>query len=293
MKSTSIVLATDLSDAARSAAVWARDMGTRTGLPVIAVHVVELGFDNWVHGRYQIHVDDEMRRKAEDEVAEWYRQATGEPASKAEVHVGHAVHQLVEAARAYDAAMLVVAATGKSSFTRTVVGSRVQQLISMPPCPVVVVDPISFTLTGAPRIAAAVDFAPTTPEVVGVAGSLATMSDSALILAHIFQPPRMLGGIDLMSTEQVAETMSGAEQELATIAGAQLPGLEIETAVRAGDPAPGLVELCRAERIDILVLGHTGHSPSARELLGSTPRKLIGNQPCTLVIAPTPRGGQG
>ena len=40
MKSSSIVLATDLSDAAKGAAVWARDMGTRTGLPVIVLHVV-------------------------------------------------------------------------------------------------------------------------------------------------------------------------------------------------------------------------------------------------------------
>lgn len=289
MKSTSILLATDLSDNAKSAAIWARDMGTRTGLPVIVVHVVELGFDNWVHGRYQVEVDDEMRKAAQHEVAEWYLAATGEPAGQVELHVGHTVHELSAAARAYDAAMLVMAPTGKSSFTRTVVGSRVQQLVALPPCPVVVVDPISFTLTDAPRIAAAVDFAPTVPEVVGVAGSLATMSESGLTLAHVFQTPRMLGGVDLLDTEQVADLMGGAEAELKAIASAQLPGLEVETAVRVGDPAKGLVEFCRAERIDILVLGHTGHWPSARELLGSTPRKLLGNQPCTLVIAPTPR----
>lgn len=289
MKSTSIVLATDLSDSARGAAIWARDMGTRTGLPVIVVHVVELGFDNWVHGRYRIEVDAQMRKAATQAVSDWYRDATGEPAAQVEVHVGHAVHELTAAARAYDAALLVMASTGKSTFTRTVVGSRVQQMVAMPPCPVVVVDPISFTLTDTPRIAAAVDFAPTVPEVVAVAGSLATMSGTGLRLAHVFQTPRMLGGVELMTTEQVAELMIGAEAELGAIAGSQLPGLEVEALVRAGNPATGLVELCRDERIDILVLGHTGHWPSARELLGSTPRKLLGNQPCTLVIAPTPR----
>lgn len=289
MKSTSIVLATDLSDSAKSAAIWARDMGTRTGLPVIVVHVVELGIDNWMHGRYRIEVDEDMRKQVLTRMSDWYREATGEPASQVEVHVGHTVRELTAAANTYDAAMLVMASTGKSSFTRTVIGSRVQQLVALPPCPVVVVDPISFTLTDAPRIAAAVDFAPTVPEVVGVAGSLATMSGTGLTLTHVFQAPRMMGAIDLLDTEQVAELMGGAEAELEAIAAAQLPGLEVEVAVRSGDPATGLVEFCRAERIDILVLGHTGHWPSARELLGSTPRKLLGNQPCTLIIAPTPR----
>ncbi len=289
MKSSSIVLATDLSEAAKSAAVWARDMATRTGMPVIAVHVVEIGFDNWLHGRYEIAVDDEMRAAAEKRVAEWYADATGEPAHQVEVHVGHAVHELTEAAKTYDAAMLVMASTGKGSFTRTMVGSRVQQIVSMPPCPVVIVDPISFTLTDTPRIAAAIDFAPSTAEVVGVAGSLAAMSGTGLTLAHIFQTPRMLGVVELLSVEQAAEVMGGAEAELQAIAEARLPGVETTVAVRAGEPETGLVEFCRAERIDVLVLGHTGHWHSARELLGSTPRKLLSNQPCTLVIAPPPR----
>lgn len=290
MKSTSIVLATDLSDSARSAAIWARDMGTRTGLPIIVVHVIELGFDNWLHGRYDINIDEDMRATANQRVSDWYTAATGEPAGRVELHVGHTVHELTAAARKYDAAMLVMAPTGKSSFTRTIIGSRVQQIVAMPPCPVVVVDPISFTLDDDPRIAAAVDFAPTTPEVVGVAGSLATMSGTGLTLAHIFQTPRMLGAIDLVTPEQAAAMMAGASAELKAIAETQVPGLETEVAVRAGDPARGLVEFCRSERVDILVLGHTGHWPSARELLGSTPRKLLGNQPCTLVIAPTPKG---
>lgn len=290
MKSTTIVLATDLSDGARSAAVWARDMGTRTGLPVIVTHIVELGFDSWVHGKYQIADDAGMRRTAEQGVSKWYQEATGEPPAQVEIRIGHAVHELVAVAKQYEAAMLVMAPTGKSTFTRTVVGSRVQQLIAMPPCPVVIVDPISFTLDSAPRIAAAVDFSPSTPEVVGIAGSLATMAKSPLILAHVFEPPRMFGGVDLLSAEQTAEMMSAAEAELTTVAKTQLPGMDlVETRVMVGEPARCLVELSRNERIDILVLGHTGHWPTARELLGSCPRKLVGNQPCTLIIAPTPR----
>lgn len=289
MKSTSIVVATDLSDGARSAAIWARDMGTRTGLPIIVAHIIELGFDNWLHGRYDVHVDAAQRAKAEETVSAWYQDATGEPPSEVIVRVGHVIHELTDIAESYDTAMLVMAATGKSTFARTVVGSRVQQVISMPPCPVAVVDPISFTLTDAPRIAAAVDFAPTTPEVVGVAGSVATMAKSPLFLVHAYQSPRMFGAIELLTPEQSAELMTAAEAELNSVAGTLLPGLEVEAKVVGGQSDRALVEFCRNERIDILVLGHTGHWPSARALLGSTPRKLVGNQPCTLIIAPTPR----
>ncbi|MCA9539997.1 MAG: universal stress protein [Myxococcales bacterium] len=291
MHATSIILATDLSDAARSAAIWARDMGTRTGLPVIVAHVVELGFDNWIHGRYQINFDEAMTTRARAEVADWYASATGDPPGTVELRVGHCYHELVAIAAKYDAGMLVMSATGKSAFARTIVGSRVLQMLSMPPCPVVVVDPISFTVNRSPRIAAAVDFSKATPEVVSVAGSLADISQGTLSLVHAFQPPKapVLAGVEFLTASETADLMEAAEAEMRQVAGEHLPGFEgVQSDVITGAVAHALIDFVRQRRIDMLVLGHTGHWPSPREVLGSTVRRLVGNQPCTLVIAPVP-----
>lgn len=292
MKTTSIVLATDLSDGAKAAAVWARDMGTLTGLPVIVAHVIELGLDNWLHGRYQIAFDDDHKAAAVQSVSAWYEATTGEPPGQVEVPVGHAVQELANLCERYDAGLMVIATTGKGGLARAVLGSRVQQLIAMPPCPVAVVDPVSFTLQEAPRIAAAVDFSPATPEVLSVAGSLAQMAGAPLRLVHAYDPPTVaaLPGVDLLTPAENAQLMEAAELELKTIADAQLPELEVHCQVVGGSPATALIEYVREARIDVLVMGHTGHWPGPAELLGSTPRRLIREQPCTLVVAPVPRG---
>lgn len=292
MKTTSIVLATDLSDGAKAAAIWARDLGARTGLPIIVAHVVELGLDNWLHGRYQIAFDADRKAAAEANVTRWYQAVTGEPPGQVEVPVGHAVQELANLCERYEAALMVMARTSKGGLSRVVLGSRVQQLIAMPPCPVAVVDPVSFTLTDTPRIAAAVDFSPATAEVVDVAGSLAQMASAPLRLVHAYNPPTLaaLPGVDLLTPAENAELMEAAEGELKAVAGARVPELEVICDVAGGTPAGALLEYARAERIDILVMGHTGHWPSPAELLGSTPRRLIREMPCTLVVTPVPRG---
>ncbi|MCB9527369.1 MAG: universal stress protein [Myxococcales bacterium] len=276
MKAGPIVLATDLTDGSCGAAIWARDMSTRTGLPVVVVHVVELGFDNWLHGKYQIADDAEMHATAVHEVRAWYEGVAGRLPEEVEVKVGHAVTELRAIPVRLGASMLVMAASAKSALTRVVVGSRVQQIIAEPTVPVVIVDAESYTVESAPRVVAAVDFSPTTDEVVAVAGTFARLAQGSLTLAHVVEG------------EGEAKPDADCEARLAALAERVLPGfLHVDSAVLHGPPARALEALAREGEVDVMVLGHTGHAPSARALLGSTPRKLSAHPPCTLVIAPT------
>lgn len=291
MRAGPIVLATDLHDGAQSAAIWARDMSHRTGLPVVVVHIVELGFDNWLHGKYQIHDNDEMRAEAMAEVTAWHEGATGGRAEEAEVRVGHVVTELRKAATEHAASMLVMAATAKGALTRFVVGSRVQQLIDDPPVPVVIVHPDHQTAETPPQVVAAVDFSSATDEVVAVAGTLAQLSQGTLTLAYALERPAGLRRKPEAWEARKAQLEQDAHHELDAVTDRVLPGVaDIGHAVLDGDPAEALDAYARESKADILVLGHSGHAPTtARALLGSTPRKLTGDQPCTLIIAPVPR----
>ena len=289
MKAGPIVLATDLTDGSLGAAIWARDMSVRTGLPVIAVHIVELGFDNWLHGKYQIASDAEMQAEALREVLAWYGNATQHRPEEVVVRVGHAVTELRATATALSASMLVMAGSGTSALTRVVVGSRVQQIIAEPPVPVVIVDAESYTVESAPRVVAAVDFSPTADEVVAVAGTIARLAQGQLTLAYALEKPPALRR---KNTEGLAaqhqEVAIAAQTELKALAERVLPGFaHVDTTVLHGPPVRALEDFVRDSEVDILVLGHTGHAPSMGALLGSTPRKLSAHPPCTLIIAPT------
>lgn len=290
-----IVLATDLDDGAVGAAIWARDMSHRTGQPVVVVHVVELGFDNWLHGKYQIHDNDEMRAEAMAEVTAWHEQATGGRAEEAEVRVGHVVTELRKVAAEHNASMLVLAATAKGALTRLVVGSRVQQLIEDPPVPVVVVHPEHHTVVEPPKVVAAVDFSRATDEVVAIGGTLAKLASGELTLAYALEKPAGLRRKPEAWEARKAQLEEAAHRELDQLSDRVLPGYApIGHAVLDGSPADALCAYARETGVDILVLGHSGHAPSAaRALLGSTPRKLTGEQPCTLIIAPVPAAGEG
>jgi nucleotide-binding universal stress UspA family protein len=52
---------------------------------------------------------------------------------------GHPVRDIVNLAKALDADLLVIGATGHSAFYERMIGSRADRLVQLAPCPVLVV----------------------------------------------------------------------------------------------------------------------------------------------------------
>ncbi len=64
-------------------------------------------------------------------------------------------------------------------------------------------------------------------------------------------------------------------------------GTEVETHVRAGDPAQALIEVAEAEGADLIVVGSKGLSSPTRFLLGSVPSKVVHHAPCHVLVVRT------
>ena len=159
MHGSTIVVATDLSDHAGSAARWAADVGRLTGLPVVVAHVVEMGLDTSPWRRYAVALDTAKAEAAESEVARWFEAQTGERPSGVEVRVGACVPTLEAIARESRAGLMVVSRTGKGALSRALLGSRVQRLATRPPCPLAVVNPLEERVEKDRfRVGAATDF---------------------------------------------------------------------------------------------------------------------------------------
>jgi len=123
----SIICGMDSSESAKRAARVARDLGSRLGLRLVFVHVVEAGspdekIDAFA-GRLQ-HLSEACTDV--DCGASWL------------VDVGHPVDRLIAAASDEEAAFIVVGSTGPRS---SLLGSISAEVSRRAPCPVVIVPP--------------------------------------------------------------------------------------------------------------------------------------------------------
>lgn len=136
----SILLATDGSEGSDAALQHALAVAASTGATLHAVSIVETrtAYDNAIVDpdvvRENLRSD---ARAAVDAVADAAADAGVE--CRTDVFEGPPPERLLEAVDAVDADLVVVGATGRSSFKRLVLGSTAEHLLAESPVPVIVV----------------------------------------------------------------------------------------------------------------------------------------------------------
>lgn len=61
-------------------------------------------------------------------------------------------------------------------------------------------------------------------------------------------------------------------------------GVEITTTILVGHPAKALINHAGKTHVDLLVIGHSGHSGWWASLLGDTAYKLVRTAPCSVLL---------
>ncbi|MBW1917333.1 MAG: universal stress protein [Deltaproteobacteria bacterium] len=93
---------------------------------------------------------------------------------------------------------------------------------------------------------------------------------------------RITGGQSLSALlAEPCERALGQAQKLAETEGAQ-----ISTACMVGEPYEEIVDLAEREKVDLIVMGRSGHSFLARTLIGSNTRRVIGYSPVHVLVVP-------
>ena len=60
--------------------------------------------------------------------------------------------------------------------------------------------------------------------------------------------------------------------------------VQIQAEKRVGHPAQGLVQYAKDAEIDVLFLGHSGHSRLWGTFLATTADKVVGHAPCSVFV---------
>jgi nucleotide-binding universal stress UspA family protein len=144
-------------------------------------------------------------------------------------------------------------------------------------------------VTSARPVISAVDSGDEAQHAVRAAAWLARALGIPLVLAHVFDPmaipayPRsdMLRR-SISDADVEREARLAARRLLGGTAGS-VTGVEVETALQDGRPAPGLRRLAAERRAALLVSGTAARSGIDRILIGSVASELAAHAPCPLV----------
>jgi len=105
-----------------------------------------------------------------------------------------------------------------------------------------------------------------------------------LSIIFIEELPRYPGAPSETNEERErADTLFGRLRSEAQIE-ATNQGVQIEAEKRVGHPAQGLVQYAKDARIDVLFLGHSGHSSLWGTFLGTTADKVVRHAPCSVFV---------
>lgn len=291
MNGKTIVLATDLSEAAATAARWAHQAGATLDLPVVVVHAIEVDVGGWLRTQYESALGADAIKAARDHVGGWYTEVTGTAPNHVDVRVKRAFEGLRDAAVAHDAAMIVMARSGKGTMTQTMLGSRVQALAHKPPRPLVVVDlETRIPEAGeAQSLAVGVDFSDASIAAVRFAGGMASRAGASLTIFHVADVPKVpaFGGLGRIRGIELEAIVEVAERELkALLDDPALAGVDVTTRVMTGEARDAINEISSELECSLLVMGQTGHNNPLGDLLGSTPRHILHQPPCTVAVVP-------
>lgn len=197
------------------------------------------------------------------------------------VRVGHAAEQILQAAAAEGATLIVLGLHHAGALDRVFGGETTLHVVRHSPVPVLAVPSLGTPLR---RALVAVDFSETSNAAARLAASL--LGDGAsLTLAHV-QPFAEAHVGDRTSWGEIYA--DGARRHLAELRD-QLDDhrrVRTDTALLVGEPAKALAEFAVRGAYDVLAIGAHEQSALERLLVGSVTTHLVRGASCALLVAP-------
>ena len=299
--SAPILCGVDDSRGGREAVIVATAIAERLDAPLICIHVAT---DGPKVPKGDVASRERNRRvafrKGQELLAEVTATARGDDGPGYRVRFGRPAERLITTAFAEEAQMLVVGSHGRAPLTAALLGSVARELISLAPCPVLVVPPGGMAPSGhrrrgfkvTPSVVCGVDGSPDAQHAAETASELAQRMGDRLVLAHAIQPLIGLGhdGLrrDPASAPQIAQWQLGLKY-LDAAADSTAARPKPEFSLEAGEPTRELVRIASRQNAELVVLGSHGQSNLRTGLLGSVAVTLAGSAPVPVLIVPPER----
>lgn len=243
----------------------------------------------------------EVAWKAASEASERRLEAMPKPKTTAaithETRMGVPVPELVAAAEAVRADLIVLASHRRGRLGRFVLGSVATALLRVVPCPVLVLGADRKVEGPFRQVVAAVDLSPVSGLVLANAVRMAMLGERRLAVvsvAEIAGPLEALAGASAVARTRAkieAGLLERHRAEVKAVVERAREGteLDVQTEIRiVGNPKAVILDFARERAADLLVIGTSGHNAWERMVLGSTATHVVADAPCPVLVCPTP-----
>ncbi len=281
-----ILFATDFSDCAAHAQVYAFAFAARFKAELHIVHAVDTTYPAYagVYG-FGVEVEHhiaEVKQQARQDLA-----AVGAAARDAGLTVhthlltGRPAESVVDEAQKLGCDLIVTGTHGRSGFDHFLFGSNAERIVRFSAVPVLAVKPRErefvkqsgeFTLK---RVLCPCDLSPLAEQAATFAAEICRLFGAELTLLHVIdnrlEYPLVMPDAALFDPEEIRRR---AVEKLNAIA-AKLKDVKVSVEVITGAPEKLIAEAARDNSADLIAMTTHGRGGLSRALLGSTAEKLV------------------
>ena len=302
MSTAPIVCGVDDSRDGHIAVVAAAALSARIGAPLVAVHVASdplpFPYGDSVSRERQRHA---ARRRGTELLARVMVETGLDRGTTQRVRLGAPAEELAAVAAAEDADLLVVGSRGRGFLRAALLGSVSRQLVSLAPCPVLVVPPRAGASPAQSRrvglrsssVVCGIDGSPESRYAVEAASRLARRMNDRLVLVNSYEPMTSFGDEHLThhySSGPLRSQWRAGLDRLEAAAGPLTDLPEPELWLEPGDPVSELVRVSERECAELLVVGSHGQTSLGAALYGSVGGALAASAPVPVLIVPPGTG---
>ena len=281
-----ILWATDFSDEAQEALVYADAFARTFDAELVALHVVP-DFSPALYNTAQVIKGELVRRvdRLKKEAAERLQsiQTAKEISFTPLVVEGNAAKKIIEVAEAQKVDLIVMGKKGLSALEKLFIGSIANQVLRNSPAPLLLTkkksDKPSFK-----KILVPTDFSDFEEIERDFAWKLAQGFDSELMFLHVLElhdyefSPRVLDEMLDSVLQKIKSRKKGGDRD----------GIKVsEDVTRALNAALGIVDYAETHQYDLIVISTCGPSKLERFFLGSTTEKVISYSPIAVFAIPS------
>lgn len=212
---------------------------------------------------------------------------------RAEIVFGEPAEMVQQFCRQNTVGMIIAGSQGLRGIKRLLLGTVVERMVRMVPCPMLVLRQTSDASPGINKIGICCDPTDQTDQLVTQGLDLALKFDTELCLMHTMASAMDAAVVDPTDAPygQVQQLLHSKLQDnlLAKIPDQTCKSVQITTRLIPGQPKEDLPALASELEIDLLIVGVRQQNAIGKWILGSTTEALLRRAACPVLTVPTMR----
>ncbi len=296
-----IILATDCSTRAEGAEAYACKLAESWGATLTVMSVLE--FAPGLDPEYpvcRLYLDELMKLATRDLAQLKERIADRGIAVRTRIEKGIPSEEVLAAAAAEDADIIVVGTAGKTGLAHILLGSTAERIIRTAPCPVLAVrtegsgaEPGGGSMShpaALDRIVVPVDFSDCSVDALEYAAIVAQQAQASVQLLHVLEPVSYGLDFTLPLSAARAQKREAVIRRLAgLVAALEAVNVKAEPLVRGGLPGDSILDAARIWSADMIVMGTHGRRGLSHAFYGSVVESVLRKSHCPVLTVRNPK----